>query len=212
MELANIPGFQEAVGKAEAEEASRRDLSLHAEVHLEICGVAVCQLTPRHLLRLFACDSPFVTGAAHSGEHIGLFLWIVSPEFTPDPEARRAFIERTIDLPGQTTLDAINDYLESALMDRPAGNSSPRVPIVSGIASLCHRFAAAYRWDDELTLDKPIARLYQYLRLITLDESPTAVFFNRLSDRAKREVINDWKAKQKRKAARQRKKKGMATE
>jgi hypothetical protein len=210
MELAKIPGYQAAIGKAEAEEASRRDLSLLPEVHLEIGGVAVCQLTPRHLLRLFACDSPFVTGAAHTPEHIGLFLWIVSPDFSPDPEARRAFIARTIDLPGPAALEAINDYLEHALMDRPAGTASPRVPIVSGIASLCHRFAAAYGWYYSVTLDTPIACLYQGLRLITLDECPTAVFFNRLSDRAKREVINAWKAKQKRKAARQRKRKGMS--
>jgi hypothetical protein len=39
--------------------------------------------------------------------------------------------------------------------------------------------AHSYGWDDEATMQKPVARLFQYMRLIQRRNDPKAILFNR---------------------------------
>ena len=202
MQFDQIPGMREALAAAAAEEELRRDLAF-CDLELDIAGEPVRQLTPRHMMLLFQARSPFFCGGRRQPEHVAQFLWAVSPQFSPDVRTRDAFLERIAEtVPFQPARDGIEEYLDQALMDSPPTSSrrSRHAAICSFLAVLVHRIASAYHWDEGAILEKPIARLYQYLRLLDRDAGET-VFFNKLTDRAQRERYAAWKAEQKAAAA-----------
>lgn len=199
MELDKIPGYPEAMAAAQAEEEELRDLAF-IPVDLDICGVPVRQLTARHLLLCIYVRSPFFFSRDDLGpEHVAQFLWIVSPQFDPlDGLARSAFIKNiATSVQFAEAVPAIDDYLDQALMDRPPSGAARGASITSFIASLVDEFASEYGWTIDEILDRPLAALYQLLRRMERRRDPKAVTFNRLSDRARREIVQRWLAEQK---------------
>lgn len=205
MLLDKIPGYKEAIAQAAAEEEALRDLAF-LEADLDICEVPVRQLTPRHLLLLFAARSPFLCGGVCAPEHIAQFLWIVSPAFVPDGDARQAFLavigSRVEYEPARIAIEA---YVAQALMDRPGVSGAKSIAITSFVAVLVHIFASAYGWTRREILDTPLAALYQLRRLIERERNPKAIFFNRLTDKAQREIVNAWRRKEQAREKRRRK-------
>jgi hypothetical protein len=189
MLLDQIPGYREAVEAAEMEEESLRDFAYTGWPE-SICGAEVKQFTPRHFLLLCSIKSPFLCGGDPSPEDVGLFLWVVSPEFKPfDLEARARFLESIITLPYAESVQEIRAYIDRARFDRPSGGSGSTA-VASFFASLVHVFASEYGWSRDQVLDSPMAALYQELRMIIRDHDPRRPFPNRISDAVKQSVIN----------------------
>lgn len=198
MELDKIPGLKETVAAAQAREEELRDVAMLG-FPMEIAGVPVRQLSLRHLILLFLARSPFVCGGDATPEAILHFLWIVSPRFSYEAARRTEFILEVRELVKcDPAAEAIEEYLEAALIDRPAGSGGAKsAPIVSFAAAIVHEVAAAYGWTKDVILDEPLAGIYQALRLIIRDDymdkgkrpPPT---FNALSDRARREAVDKW--------------------
>lgn len=57
-----------------------------------ICGVEVKQMTIRHYYLLDGFDSPFLHRNGFLPADIGIFLWVLSPRYSQDPEDRKRFI------------------------------------------------------------------------------------------------------------------------
>jgi hypothetical protein len=198
MLLDKIPGYKTAMAAAAAREQEIRDLAF-LPVPLQICGVEVAQLNLRHLLMLFACESPFFSRRLARPEHVVQFLWVVSPKFSFDAAERTAFVRRVgVHVDYAESVIAIERYLDEALMDRPAvaAASKSHAAITSFVAGFIDEIASHYGWDDDVILGKPIARLYQYLRQIRQRENPKSVFFNRFSDRTRKELVKEFMAQQ----------------
>ena len=189
--LDQIPGFREAMAAAQAQEDAQRDIAF-LELCADLCGEPVRPLTLRMLLWLFTAGSPFVSGGSVGPEHVAQFLWIASPSFAPfDTAARAAFVARVAEtVPFEPAVEAIDQLIDAALMDRPARSGRPATAsITSFAAGLVDEFASEYGWTRGEILDCPVAILYQQLRRIDRRHNPKALFFNRITDRVRRELV-----------------------
>ena len=160
-----------------------------------ICGIEVVPLTLRILGRLRASHSPFLVGGWIRNGHIAAFLWAVSPGYSltsaaEKNKAREELVQRAAALPRARALKAVRKYLFLAWMDRPPVRRSAKgdLSAVSFEAAMVHHIARVYHWDDDLILDKPLKRLYQYLTMIRLEGDPKAITFNPIVDRLVRLV------------------------
>jgi len=63
------------------------------------------------------------------------------------------------------------------------------LPAVAFEAATIHHVAKAYGWDDEVILDKPLRRLYQYLTMIRIDGNPKAPTFNPIVGRLTKRIV-----------------------
>lgn len=206
MELSKIPGLPEAVAAAEAGEEHRRDLAMLG-IPVEIAGCLVRQITTRDLITLMHSRCPFLTGGEIMPEDAALVLHLLSPGFETGPEARAAAAAKLAGVVFADAVAQLHDLFNATFADSPACCGPNRAAIASWAASMVHPIAAEYGWPDEVldaagkpvlgagVLDKPIARLYQYIRLIQRDADPSMVFFNSASDRVRREMVNAWLAK-----------------
>lgn len=194
MLLDDIPGLSRAVARAKGIEDRWRELAF-LPVGEEICGVPVRQLTLRHLRILLSIHSPFLHGKTPTLFDIERFLWVVSPRFNIRGLGKVDFARSIEHLSYARVCRAINRYIDRALLDRPATTGSGTPIAVSFDAYLVDRIARTYGWSDEQILDAPLARLYQYLRLIQLKDNPRTPQISRLSDRVRQRKINAQLAK-----------------
>lgn len=190
-DLAEIPGYAEA----QKREQATRDLSF-CEWEIPLCGMRVKQFSLLHLLVLGNCDNAFVAGRSPEPEDVALFLWVVSPEYRPnDDRARDRFVrsmaKRVKFIPACAE---IMKFLDEAFMDSPGGSGAPTKSYTSFAATFCDVFACEYGWDDQATMSKPVARLFQLLRKIKKRHNPQAIEFNRsdavLSEYLRKQAAN----------------------
>ncbi len=211
MELAKIPGYNEAIADAAAEEMRLRDRAF-LDLPEQICGIQVRPLTPRLCGILFSIKNPLLCGGkwnpVSESEQILMFLWVVSPRFSrSDDAARIAFIaEHSLQLKLPDALNETYAFLDRMLFDAPPGARQKNAVVnTSWIASLNHRIAEKYGWQDEVLdahgepvigagiMDKPLPRLFQYLREIQADGGSMPAF-NPLQDKATQRIVREWHA------------------
>jgi len=173
---AQIPGYAEAVER----EQSNRDASFVIDRD-EIAGIEVVPMAARHFLILDGCGSPFLGGGLPTETDIGIFLWVMQPNFRPgDIVARDAFAQtiRTIDY--ATFVLAIREFIDDALADSPAadGGRCGR-QVVSWVAHYVDLIAREYHWSEAEILSLPLKRLFQYVRKIQGRLDDKAIFINR---------------------------------
>ena len=181
---AEIPGYTAAVLR----ERELRDLAF-LNLPLPLCGIVVRQFTARHLILLGAMENAFVTRrGVPTITDVFQFLWVVSPEYGVDPDQRGAFWKRlATKLNGTQPLPAIMKYLDDAFYDAPLGTPTPQKLFTSSVAGIVDTLASEYGWTDDLILEMPLARVFQYLRRIRQRTNPQAPMFNRSE-----KLISDW--------------------
>lgn len=184
-----------------------------------INGVEVKPFTLRHLHILSHIQSPFIYGGVRKIEDIGLFLWVVSPNYSAEVKTRlvwnekmhgctfwnriRRHIYRAIyrrwgfrlgmeEIPERQLFmhqltrhprwehfyHAINRYLRRAFRDPPPVPGAGKDISTCYTASVIHKLAKAYGWDEPTILDMPMTRIYQYLKWIQVDDNPATPQFN----------------------------------
>ena len=168
-----------------------------------LCGVAVRPLTPRLSLELEAAGSPFLCGGLPHPADAAVLLWHVSvakQERRPWWLSARRWQDRLKDrLTGQIatmlyteTCERITDWLKAAHRDGPgvSGEGEERESFACWVAGVVDYFASRYGWSDDLILDMPWRRLWQYHRFIVNRESGgKATFINALTDKARDEFL-----------------------
>lgn len=169
-----IPGYREA---CEHEQANRELAFL--DLPIPLCGVIVRQFSLKHLILLGNVGNGFITPCGlPQPEDIAQFLWVVNKDYSLDAEARTKFVEGLKEKKYGACLAEINEYLALAFQDAPQGERGGK-QYTAGCASLVDIMAHEYSWPDEAIMEKPIARLFQYLRLIQKRNNPKALLFNR---------------------------------
>lgn len=170
-----IPGYTEARDK----EQSNRDLAF-LDMPIPLCGVIVRQFNLRHLLILCNCENGFVCGKpVPSPEEIVQFLWVVSTGYAMDAKALNKFAKARARLNYAQSIKDVQEYLDRAFQDAPQGSGSRAKQYTADCAWLVEKLAFAYGWDDEAIMQKPLARLWQYNRILTKRDDPKALLFNR---------------------------------
>lgn len=170
-----IPGYTEA---REREQANR-DLSF-LNLPIPLCGVVVRQFNLKHLILLGNVDNAFITHTrAPEVSDVAQFLWIVSTEYSLEEKARTKFVRKLKDVKFLPAVKEINEYIDTAFQDAPAGSAATGKTYTANCASLVELMAHEYGWDDETIMEKPVARLFQYLRLIQKRHNPKVILFNK---------------------------------
>lgn len=163
------PGYREAVER----EKSLRFLAMDGQP-VPLCGRLVRQFCLRHLIRLGGLDSPFVMGGTADQADVALFLWVVSTEYSLDAVARESFYAEMLRIIASREaflehVAAIRAYLDGALIDHDTPGDDTGALIQSYFSWAAAKvvfFATRFGWDDDAILDKPVARILQYERVI----------------------------------------------
>lgn len=153
---------------------------------LTIAGVLVHQMTGRHFNAMALDENPFIVGGEPSEADAALVLKAVSVS------GNLLTLDRNADL-----LTEVRTYIGASFVDLPClgGATEDKEPVVATMAWNVHIVASAYGWDDERILDKPLARIYQYVRLIALEKNPK-LRFSSPRVRAAWSRYNQWRSQQ----------------
>lgn len=194
IELNQIPGLAKNLARVKRVEDSWREKAF-LPVGVTINGVDVLQMTLRHMTILMELRNPFVWGGIQKPEHVGEFLWVLSPHYNPGDkghdEKRREFLTQLVaNYPREKFLifyRAIHRYVwVRALMDIPpvAVGRARRSIATCFAAGMINRIAATYHWGPDQIMAPPIAALYQLWKWIEAENSvEDKPQFNPLQDR-----------------------------
>ena len=173
--LPPIPGYADACRR----EQDNRHLAVTLGC-LPLCGLPVAQLTPAHWTRLTICGNAFVCGREPMPEDVAMFLWFVSPEYVTDKRKRDKFIKRHVRrLPFRQSVAEIDEYLARTFQDSPSNNGSDGAPqYVAPVVFLVHLLGSQYGWEPVVTLNTPLAFIFQCLNAIKMRNNPRAIMFN----------------------------------
>lgn len=168
-----VPGYRDALEREEF----RRNAAFLGVSEL-ICGVEVQPLTLEHVCRLQCVGNPFLCGGVPSVEDVAVFLWAVSPQYSPRSKWRRFWFIRSIrKLPFIPAVEAIRAYIEEAFEDTIGGEQGGFIKSDwSGFASLVATLASEFGWTEREIMQMPIKRVWQYARIIQKRHDPKAWF------------------------------------
>jgi hypothetical protein len=159
-----IPGLREA-------EEAFRDEQLEAFTGIEapICGIEVRPFTPRMFLELDGVENDLLREVeAPRVEHLGMFLWRISQAFDRfNFRRRRRFLRRfyrRVDY-GPAVVQ-VRTYLKKNYAPMPNIRRGGEDTIAVWPSVVVHVFASEYHWTEDVILDLPFRRLWQYLNRI----------------------------------------------
>lgn len=152
----------------------------------KINGIEVLQFSLRHCTICFHIRSPFFFGGPANVEHVGMFLWIVSPDYDPaNTDLRAVFMAMVGAQPNWSMFyPRIRKYLKRAFMDMPPVAEDGKAIAASYAASMVHKIAAAYKWAPDVIMGMPIAALFQLMKWIEVEKKFSTPQFNPLRDAA----------------------------
>lgn len=187
--IREIPGYAEAVA---AERETRQDAWLSEEP--DICGVAVDPLTPRKIVFLSLASNGYIMDSPDpSAYDMALFLWVVSGEFEPKADRKRAkFYKRLRKLDTLDLHAGITDYLARSYFDMPGACAENHTAAkVDWIPLFIHNLAESYGWSVAQCLDTPLRQTLQLRRCIQISTDPASHMHlrNPLSDRVAEDFL-----------------------
>ena len=94
------------------EEAKTWQSEAWLETPFLIDGIEIRQMTLRHLFMLHGADSPFINKGKVKVEDIGVFLWIMSPDYTPRQADREEFCKKIKDVNIKHAIEDIALFLK----------------------------------------------------------------------------------------------------
>jgi len=139
----------------------------------DCAGLPADHLTPRKMLLLEYAANAFVGGGEVMPEDVVQFLWVISPDYSPDSEKAKAFSKKVGGLKYETAVASIRRWLELQLLDVPPAKPSGRISGRLWLAQYVDLVAHQYGWTDEHIMNLPLGRLGQYKNEIVGRENGT---------------------------------------
>ena len=161
------PEYRAAVEREQA----LRDVSF-LDLPADICGIEIRQMTARDYLILDGLGSPFVCGGPSTDFDVVQFLWQLQSR---RPLSQVCFAWRCGRLDGPV-IGKIRDYVDVTFQDAPGGSDGPRY--VGWLASVVDTVASEYGWPEDVIINMPLRRLFQYCKRIRMRLDPNAIMFN----------------------------------
>ena len=179
--------FETAYREAVEKETDIRDTSFTPEIPWPVAGFRLRWITPLDYKVLVDSRNDIVFNEEFPrAAHIAAFYWFMA--FEPKPRqwwrlalARWQFTKRIAQANPAVLVAAAKTYLAENVQDSPGGDSDGgawRPLPTSWLVLLCDALAKEYGWDDDAIIRKPMARLYQYLKIIMARADPSAPTFN----------------------------------
>lgn len=168
-----IPGLREAEERYRSE-----SFEAFAGVEPKICGtVEIKPLTARMFADLEGGECAFLPPIKREVDEtdVGVLLWRCSPYYARGDEDLRRFFQGSLAvLPFEDTKNEIFEYLRRSLAGMPLWKGKLRATpgIGQWQARLVHMFAKEYGWTEDVILDLPFRRLWQYANRIVEEADP----------------------------------------
>lgn len=179
-----IPGLAEAIKR----ENDIRDAAF-LDLTTDICGIAIRQMTPRDLLILDGIGNPLIAYQFPSLAQLVDFLWKLSPEFKLHAPLRRfLFGRRCRKVNYLLAVRAIFKYLDATFQDSPASSGDPVMQYAGWPAYLITNLSDRPVADEQLILNTPFKRLFQYQKCLRRKNNPDAPMHNP-SDKCKGDYL-----------------------
>jgi len=173
--FAEVPGYADALNH----ETQNRELAF-LPTPPPILGIPIRHMSARHHILLTGCRNLFIVGGFPSYIDAAQLLWFLSPDYCTAPGARELFVATHVakkDL--NELLSACSLYVSIVWQDAPSGGRETwEKKYVADMASLVDILAREFHWTDEHILELPLARVFQYLRLIRKRSDKNALMFN----------------------------------
>lgn len=119
------------------------------------------------------------------------FLWVMSPEFSPEPMKATEFLLDHIQDELDGVEETINEIFEHSFRFAPKANSKKKSSgMTDWISSLIDLFASEYGWTDEKIITTPVDRLFLYLQKIQVRKSDKPITFSTEADRLRQEFMD----------------------
>lgn len=173
--FADHPEYVAAVNR----ETQNRELAFLPEPP-PLCGIRIRHMNCRHLILLTGCGNKFITGGHVSYIDVAQFVWFLSADYCVTPGARELFIATHVAKADLLKLtEACSAYVSVVWQDAPPGpGNAVEKRYVADVTYLVDRLAREYRWTDEHILEMPLARAFQYLRMIRKRTEQMPILFN----------------------------------
>lgn len=126
----------------------------------EIAGVEVRQMTLNHFFLLDGIESPFLKNRSFTPGDLGVFLWILSPDYKPCDKARNQFIKSIVNVNIAEAVNDISDYLTATFQDAETSEDNSK-KYANFIAYMVDMFAREYGWQTDYILNLPMRQIYQ---------------------------------------------------
>lgn len=127
----------------------------------DIDGVVIQQMTLRHYFILQGLDSPFLTDAPFNIIDIGIFCWILSPEFKECHKARDKFCQKVAKVRIAEAVKDIERYLEVTFFDADQSDKKKQKRYANFVAYQIDTYAKEYGWSVDTTMDLPLRQIFQ---------------------------------------------------
>ena len=190
-----MKGLREIYDEAAERQDELRD-GAFLDLPLNLCGFPCAPLTARRFAVLVASRSPFLCGGFPMPAHVAQFLWALHPNFSfTNTIERDAFIEACGAVEYASAVEEIKAFVEDCFMDSPQSSGTKSESYNSWLASMVDALAREYGWTQPEVLNLPMASLFQYIRLIERRNGEKGPQFNRLTDSAKNQWLEQMNAK-----------------
>lgn len=121
------------------------------------------------------------------------FLWVISPDFSPDPDSAERFVRKNRNIDPNPYPGLIRKYLDEAFRYSPprretktaSGKATPK----EWVSSIVDLIASEYSWTEQAILDLPITRLFLYVKRIRVRNGSNETDFSSEADRLQSEFM-----------------------
>lgn len=192
-QISDVPGLAEHLAKKRYQTAAEREAAFLGKTHT-VCGVKLRAMTVLDFTLLSHINSPILNNGNPTLQDVFMFMWILRKKPGRWFRSIRAWcFGRWCGRlnPEKAALDCL-EYVERMFADipaSPAGEASE--PNSSLIASWCHVIMSSYsQYTEQMVLDMPLPKLWQYLRNIKQDKNPGAPEQNRSVDQIINGILN----------------------
>jgi hypothetical protein len=160
-----------------AKEDARREQAF-LDLPIDVCGEPLRAMTPRDLLMLNGCESPFVCPGEPGAADVALFIWTLHAENDRTDtwrqrRARARMIRRIAPRNFDECVAACHEYVSEIFLDAPQGSvdRSERRPLgTCFIAPLVINIALETGWSQHEIIATSLPRLFQYSKAIRARE------------------------------------------
>ena len=214
--FSEMPGVAEALLKAQSSQFTTRENSL-LDLTYDLCGVKVRTMTIRDYVLLDKIGSPFLYRKEPSVDELGLFLWMLSPQFIKwvdgkgwrgwmpmlqplaalfyGSKVRRMFGEN----PPVTTEPLVVEcfkYIDTMFLDSPPSVANGSESCLSYLTGWFDSLQSEYRFTKDEVWTTGLPELFQRLNAIRQRRNPGVPAFNRKTDSVKAFVIRGLRNKE----------------
>ena len=119
------------------------------------------------------------------------FLWVMSPDFSVDPEQAKQFRAKYYFEDFSGFDDRIRSFINKSFEFSPSTSAKKKSSgSTEWISSIVDSFASEYGWSDSRIMDTPLPRLLLLLRRIRERNSENPIKFNSEADRLRQEFMD----------------------